>query len=92
MRRVDVQAEDAVRRKRAAEPVKTWFCRSCRAEVESKGIPAGWYSVWQLTGEVVNVGLGLFCCSGCLVDGARKVKERAEVQMPVKLADTAVRP
>jgi hypothetical protein len=73
-------------------PVKTWWCRSCNVKADSKGMPAGWYSVRQLTGEVVNVSCGLYCSALCLVAGAQELQARDAAQLPVKLADTEVRP
>jgi hypothetical protein len=88
----DARGERAVRKRREGMPVKEWYCRACGATTDSRGVPAGWYAVRQMTGRVVNVSCGLYCSASCLVAGAQELQARDATQLPVPLADTTVRP
>lgn len=68
-RRIDAEIK-------AGLPVKSYFCRECRAEVSSKGIPAGWFSLKTIPGGEGPHATGLFCSLPCLSRVVRDMERR----------------
>jgi hypothetical protein len=61
---------------RERAPMKTYFCRTCRAEDVTKGLPPGWYSLKTVTGGGNPKATGLFCSVPCLAHTVRDLEAR----------------